>query len=152
MKIIYFLTAIILCGFSSCIVTAPRYTSVEKVFTLKVGMTKDEVNQALGITPYNISSISDSESVYLYKYRLTDRTTVPLFLGPTNGKNISGKYVNLLVTYDVNGCVTKFESCGNDCDETVVETNKVDVNKVITFLSVTLPIVLVFVGIKFGLK
>jgi hypothetical protein len=152
MKLTQIFIALLCCGLCSCIVTAPRYTTVEKVFTLKTGMTSDEVAQALGIRPYNISSMSDTETVYLYKYRLTDRTTVPLFMGATNGKSVLGKYVNLLVTYNKAGLVTKLESCGKECDETIVETNQVDINKVITFLSVTLPIVLVFVGIKLGMK
>jgi len=115
-------------------------------------MTKDSVDKALGVKPYLLKSKEDSESVYLYKYRVTDRATVPLFLGATNGKSIRGKYVNLLVTCDQDNKVTKLESCGSDCDETVVETNKIDFNKVLTFFSVTVPLALVAVGVILGVK
>ena len=138
-------------GFSSCIVNAPRFTSIEKVLTLQINQTQEEVNQALGIPPYNFIFKSDSETVLLYKFRVTDRTTVPLFLGPTNGKSKRGRYVNLMITYNKAGRVKKMESC-NNCDETIIEEKKLDINKVVTLMTVTLPIVLVFLGIKFGIK
>jgi hypothetical protein len=152
MKLKHIVIGILLCGFCSCVVTAPRYTTVEKVFELKLGMSKDSVNQILGTGPYLLKAMNDTGSTYLYKYRVTDRSTVPFFMGATNGHNILGKYVNLLITYDQDGKVTNLESCGNECDETVVETKGINIDKIVTFFSVTVPLALVLLGVTFGVK
>lgn len=110
-------------------------------------MTEDEIAAVLGISPYYIKSETDSEKVLLYKYRVNDRAALPLFMGPTNGKSVLGKYVNLLVTYNSKGVSTKFETC-TTCDETTVSTHKVDMAAVITFLTVTLPWIVIFLGFK----
>jgi len=103
-NLIFFLVLVfVVCAFNSCIVNAPRYTTVEKVLSLKIGQTGEEVAEILGTVPYNFILLTDSEYTVLYKYRVTDRTTVPFFMKPNNGKSIRGKYVNLLVTYGKNG-------------------------------------------------
>jgi hypothetical protein len=145
------LIPILFLGLSSCIVNAPKYSTVEKVLSLKLNMSQDEVNSALGIPPYNFKFMSDSEVVLLYKYRVRDRTTLPFLLKQSNGKKVLGRYVNLMITYDKAGRSKKMESC-DDCDETIIEEKKVNIDKVITLLTVTLPIVLVYLGIKIGLK
>jgi hypothetical protein len=145
----FFFIIILMVFFSSCIIRAPRFTTLDKVFNLKVGMTKEEVSQTLNSKPYNLKLLTDTESVLLYKYRVTDRATVPFLLKENNGKSVHGKYANLVVTYGKNGQSTRIESC-NNCDETAIEQKKIDINKVITFLTVTLPVVLVFLGIKFA--
>ncbi len=138
----------VLIGFYSCIVHSPKYSTVEKVLTLKQGMNKEEVSTVLGNPPYNFISLSDSgDYKLLYKYRVTDRAVVPLFVSGTNGKPIKGKYINLVVTYDKEGKVKSMESC-MECDETIIKEKKVDFNKVMTFLSVTLPAVLIFIGLQ----
>ncbi|MEO6304754.1 MAG: hypothetical protein ABIP51_16455 [Bacteroidia bacterium] len=134
---------------TSCVVRAPRFTMVEKVFELKMGMTKEEVSQVLNVKPYNFKLLNDTVSVLLYKYRVTDRVILPFLLKENNGRSVRGKYVNLMITYNVSGKATRIESC-NDCDPTTIDEKKFDVNKVVTFLTVTLPVVLVFLGIKFG--
>ena len=139
------------CTFCSCVVNAPKYTTIEKVLVIQLGMSQDSVSKILGIPPYNFILKTDSETVLLYKFRVSDRTTIPFLLGPANGKKIRGRYVNLLVTYNRAGLAKKMESC-NNCDETIVEEKRLDINKVVTLITVTLPIVLVFLGIKFGLK
>jgi hypothetical protein len=136
---------------SSCIVNAPRYTTVEKVFTLKLGLTKDEVAKVLETPAYNLKSMTDSETVLLYKYRVKDRTTLPFMLKPNNGKRIDSKFVNLVITYNKQGVSKSIMSCG-DCDETIVETKRLDINKLFTLLTVTIPVVLVYFGIKLGLS
>ncbi len=141
----------LLFGFSSCVVNSPRYSTVEKVLALQINQTEEEVSQVLGIPPYNFIFKGDGETILLYKFRVTDRSTVPLFTGPTNGHSKRGKYVNLKVTYNKAGRATKMQSCSN-CDETIDEDKKFDINKVITLITVTLPIVLVFLGIKFAIK
>lgn len=141
---------LILTLFSSCLLRAPRFTMVEKVFELKVGMTKEEVSQSLNSKPYNFKLLTDTQCVLLYKYRVTDRAVLPFLIKENNGKSVKGKYVNLMITYDnVSGKSTRIESC-NDCDPTLVEEKKFDINKVITFLTVTLPVVLVFLGIQYS--
>jgi len=140
-----------ICIFSSCIINAPRYTTVEKVFALKLGLTKDEVTKILETPPYTLKLMTDSETVLLYKFRVKDRTTLPFLLKPNNGKRIDGKYVNLLVTYNKQGLAKNIMTC-SDCDETAIETKKINIDKVITLLTVTLPIVLVYLGIKLGLS
>ena len=144
-KVVFLL--IVTALFSSCIVRAPRYTTLEKVLDLKVGMTKEEVSQQLNSKPYNFKLLTDSESVLLYKYRVVDRAVAPFLLKENNGKTVLGKYVNLMISYDKTGKATKIESC-NDCDETIIEEKKINIDKVVTFLTVTLPVVLVFFGIK----
>ncbi len=76
-KINYLMFFFILC---SCGVmnntkwTAPPYTNVEKIMSMKPGMTLEEVNQTLGIPPYNIFNIQDDGSmVLLYNYRVKNR-------------------------------------------------------------------------------
>lgn len=112
-------------------------------------MTQEQVSQALGIPPYNFILKNDSETVLLYKFRVSDRVTVPLFLKEANGKKVRGRYTNLMVTYDKNLIVKKMASC-NDCDETIVKEKRIDINKVITLITVTAPLVLVYFGIKIG--
>ncbi|MDP1803079.1 MAG: hypothetical protein Q8L81_17085 [Bacteroidota bacterium] len=113
-------------------------------------MTKEEISQALDTKPYNFKLLTDTVSVLLYKYRVTDRAVIPFLLKENNGKSVRGKYVNLMVTYDAtSGKSTRIESC-SDCDETEIQEKKFDIDKVITFLTVTLPVVLVFLGIKFA--
>jgi len=142
------LTLLFIIGLSSCIVKAPKYLTVEKVLTLRQGMTKEEVSQILGIPPYNMVSMNDTaEFVLLYKYRVTNRATVPFFLKPTNGKPVRGKYVNLLVTYDKEGKVKSMESCV-DCDETLIEEKRLDPDKIVTLITVTLPAVMVYLGFQ----
>jgi len=140
---------LVLLSCSSCLVNAPKYTTVEKVLALQLGMNQDQVTTALGIPPYNFILKNDSETVLLYKFRVADRTTVPLFLKEANGKKIRGRYVNLLVTYDRNLIVKRMGSC-NDCDETIISEKKIDINKIITLITVTAPLVLVYFGIKLG--
>lgn len=144
----YFLFILFALGMSSCIVHSPMYSTLDKVLELKEGMTKDEVSKILGIPPYNFISLTDSgECTLLYKYRVKDRATIPFFTSGANGKPVKGKYVNLKVTYDKTGKLICMESC-TECDETIIREKKVDIDKVITFLSVTVPAVLVYLGIQ----
>lgn len=134
---------------ASCLIKAPKYTTVEKVFDLKLGMSKEEISAALNLKPYYLKSLTDTQTVFLYKYRVTDRAVLPFLLKENNGKEIKGKYVNLMVTYNIYNKAVKIESC-NKCDESAIEEKKFDFNKLATFLTVTLPVVLVFLGITYG--
>ena len=133
--------------FCSCIVHAPKYTGVEEVLQLKVGMTKDEVSKTLGIPPYDLKSVTDKEIIYIYKYRTTDRNTVPLFMNKTNGVKTKGKWVDLFISYDTEGKVTNIASC-SDCETTKISEKKVNINTVITIIAILLPSVAVYFGLK----
>src|SRR5882672_515052 len=72
---------------NGCIVVRPPYSKVEKVFTLQPGMTKEDVSKILDIPPYDLKSLDDSSGqiVLIYKYRVTDRKTLPFLVKPKNG-------------------------------------------------------------------
>ena len=127
---------------------APKYTKVEQVLAQKPGMTSDEVATTLGIPPYDIQSMNEKgETVLIYKYRVTDRKTVPLFMKAANGVKATGKWVDLFVTFSWDGKLTKIESC-SDCEETKTTEQKVNINAVITFITVTVPAVLLYLGLR----
>lgn len=128
----------------SCIVQAPKYATVEQVFELKIGMNKEEVAKTLGITPYDIKTMSDTQVVYIYKYRTTDRKTMPFLLKKTNGKKTEGKYVDLQVTFNKFGRVKYYESVPEP--EVPKEKNSIDINSLFTLLTVTVPALLVYLG------
>lgn len=132
---------------ASCIVHAPKYTSVEEVLQLKTGMTKEEVTKTLGIPPYDLKSVSDTETVYIYKYRTTDRNTVPFLMNKTNGVKSKGKWVDLFVYYNKDGKLKSVISCSNR-EETKVTEKKVDFSSILLLITVTLPAVLVYLGLR----
>lgn len=129
----------------ACIVSGPKFTRVEKVLTLKTGMTKNEVDKHLGIEPYDLN-FYDSSGNYsvIYKYRVTDRKTLPFLLKDTNGVKSRGKYMDLIAYYDINDVAYRLES--RKTDSKLKET-KVNINSIITAITVTLPAVLVYLGI-----
>ena len=148
MKKLKFVSAILCFSFlCSCIVHAPKYTGVEEVLQLKVGMTKDEVSKLLGIPPYDIKSVTDKETIYIYKYRTTDRNTVPLFMNKTNGVKTKGKWVDLFISYNNEGKATNIASC-SDCETTKVSEKKININTVITLIAILIPSVVVYFGLQ----
>lgn len=132
---------------SSCVVQAPRYAKVEQVLTLQLGMTKEEVSKTLGISPYDFKSVTDTSEILIYKYRVTDRRTVPFLMKPTNGVSARGKYVDLFITYSKEGKASFIESC-SACEKTDVKKFSIDLNKVITFITATTPAVLIYLGLS----
>jgi len=138
------LIVLLLFAVSSCIVKGPKYTHVEKVLTLKNGMTLNEVNTTLGLKPYDLISLdSAGNKVLMYKYRLTDRRTVPLFLKDTNGKEISAKFADLHCTFSADNVLVKLAS---QKSESELKEQRLDINSVMNFMSVTLPAVLIYLG------
>ena len=133
--------------FCSCIVRAPKYTGIAEVLQLKTGMTKDEVSKTLGIPPYDIKSTTDKETIYIYKYRTADRKTFPFLMNKTNGVKAKGKWVDLFVSFDVEGKVTAITSC-SDCEDTKVTEKKTDINSIIMLITISIPAVLVYIGLK----
>lgn len=136
--------------FTSCIVQSPKYTSLESVMSLKLGMTRQEVERTLLLTPYDFKALTDSTLVLTYVYRVHDRKTLEHMTKPHNGRKSLGKYVQLHVTYSKDSSkVTHLESCSN-CPDNLVHVSKFNVNigKVVTFITVTLPVILVYIGLK----
>jgi outer membrane protein assembly factor BamE (lipoprotein component of BamABCDE complex) len=138
---------LIVCSLTSCIVQAPKYSNVEDVLILKVGMTKEDVSATLGIPPYDIKSYTDSTSELIYKYRTTDRRTLSFLLEETNGHRVKGKWVDLFITYDKNNKATEIKSCSY-CGETKVKEQRINYNAVIQALSVVAPGLLVYFGLR----
>lgn len=130
----------------SCIVSGPKYTHVEQVIELSPGMTMETVNQKLGIKPYDLY-VYDSlgNRSYIYKYRTTDRKTVPFLLKETNGKQSTGKYMDLVAYYDTANVAYRFESKPTDSK---LDEKRLDVNTIVTVITVILPTTLVYLGIK----
>ena len=130
----------------SCIVSAPKYTHVEQVMQLKTGMSIDTVNQRLGITPYDMD-IYDSTGYrsFIYKYRTTDRKTVPFMLKETHGKRKIGKYMDLVAYYDSTDIAYRFESRPTDSK---VDQKKFNINILVTIVTVVVPSLLVYLGIQ----
>jgi hypothetical protein len=133
--------------FTSCIVQSPKYTTFEKVMTLKLGMSKAEVEDKLGLQPYNLKSVSDTSDVFIYVYRLNDRKTLYLDTKPVNGKTTMGKYTQLAVAYSKDDKVINIESC-TLCPDNLVTVNKIDVEKIILFATGTLPVILIYLGLQ----
>ncbi len=133
--------------FSSCLVQSPKYAGVEQVLSLKTGMSKEEVSTTLGIPPYDIKYFTDTSSQLIYKYRTTDRRTFSFLIKKTNGAKATGKWVDLFVTYDRNGIVKEITSC-SDCGETKVTEKKINLTAILQTISVTVPAVLLYLGLK----
>jgi hypothetical protein len=133
--------------FSSCIVQSPKYTSLEQVMSLHTGMTKTEVEESLKLKPYDLKAVTDSGTTLIYIYRVIDRRTLSFDTKPDNGRKSTGKYVQLQVTYSKENKVVNIESC-NTCPDNLVTKSRVDIEKVIAFITVTLPVLLVYFGLQ----
>jgi hypothetical protein len=130
----------------SCIISAPKYTHVEQVMELKTGMTLDSVNSKLGVKPYDIDIIdSTGYRSFIYKYRTTDRKTIPFMLKETNGKQKIGKYMDLVAYFDSTDVAYRFESRSTDSK---VDQKKFNVNTIVTVVTVVVPALLVYLGIQ----
>lgn len=135
---------------SSCLVQSPQYSSFEQVVTLDVGMTQAQVEEKLGLSPYDLKAYTDSTNVFIYVYRTNERRTLSFYTEKKNGKHALGKYVQLFVTYSKKtGKVLNIESCSscpNDLDKKI----KIDYEKIYAFVTVTLPVILIYFGLKQG--
>jgi hypothetical protein len=143
---ILFVAAIML-FLTSCFVRSPKYSTLEQVISLEVGMTKTEVEKLLGVQPYDLKARTDTSIVLVYIYRVTERRTFSFLTKPRNGKEVTGKYVQLAVSYSKTGHVTGIESCSL-CPDNLVTTSKIDFGEVLVFVTVTLPILLIYFGLK----
>ncbi|HXD93965.1 MAG TPA: hypothetical protein VNX01_12190 [Bacteroidia bacterium] len=144
-KIISILVSIFF--FTSCIVESPKYTTLEKVISLQIGMSKPEVEDILGVKPYNLKAYTDTSNVFIYVYRVNDRKTLSFDTRATNGRKSKGKYMQLAVAYSKKGNVINIESC-NMCPDNLVNINKIDFVQIFTFVTITLPVILIYIGLK----
>ncbi|MCF8259013.1 MAG: outer membrane protein assembly factor BamE [Flavobacteriales bacterium] len=132
---------------TSCIVQSPEYARFSNVLALEVGMTKAEVEQVLGVGPYDIKAYNDSSRTLIYVYRVDDRRTLSVLTKENNGKATLGKYVQLNVTYSNDGRVMAIETCSM-CPDNMVSVTKIDFEKILGFLMVTVPALLILVGLQ----
>lgn len=111
--------------------------------SLKLGMTKAQVEETLGVQPYDLKAYNDTSNVFIYVYRVTERRTISFNTKPENGKELLGKYVQLAVTFSKGGKVLSIESCSL-CPDNLVTTSKIDFVEVLVFFTVTLPLLLLY--------
>ena len=123
------------------------YATFDKVMELRVGMTREAVENTLDLSPYDLQMLDDSSTVYTYVYRVEERRTVYLNTLPKNGKAVKGRYVQLNVTYSKDKRVTRMETC-DSCGATLTTTRKLDFNKLSLFITATLPVILIYFGLK----
>lgn len=133
--------------FYICIVQSPKYTTLEKVISLQLGMSKIEVEEILDIKPYNLKAYTDSGSVFIYVYRVSDRKTLSIYTKPLNGRKSKGRYVQLEVAYSKKGKATSITSC-NLCPDYLEIKNTINWGNIFTFITVTLPVILIYIGLK----
>lgn len=132
---------------TSCLVRSPKYSTLNQVISLQIGMTKAEVDELLGVQPYDLKALSDTSITYIYVYRVTERRTFSFNTKPLNGKEVTGKYVQLAIMYSKNNQVINIESCSL-CPSNLETTSKIDFGEVLVFITVTLPILLIYFGLK----
>ena len=147
MKNYWYIFLTLLLFFTSCIVKSPKYSTLDKVMTLKLGMTRQEVEETLNLKPYNLKAATETSDVFIYVYRVKARRTLFLNTKPTNGREAIGNYQQLEVTYSKAGKVTKIESC-TQCPDNLESVAKVDVEKLVLFVTATLPAILVYLGLQ----
>ena len=101
----------------------------------------------MGIQPYDLKAVTDTTTVFIYVYRVNDRKTLSIMTKPTNGYKGLGKYVQLMVSYSKENRVVSIESCSL-CPDNLVVRDKIDFEKVFAFITVTLPLILIYVGLE----
>lgn len=131
---------------TSCIVQSPKYTTLPQVMSLQLGMTKERVEEILGVQPYDLKAFTDTSSVFIYIYRVMDRKTLSFYTRPLNGSKKLGKYVQLAIGYSKKNQVISIESCSL-CPDNLVTKDKIDFEKVFVFITVTLPLILLYIGL-----
>jgi len=131
---------------TSCITQSPKYATLPQVMSLQLGMSKEKVEQTLGIPPYDLKTFTDTTTVFIYVYRVYDRKTLSFNTNPTNGNKRLGKYVQLMVGYSKDNRAISIESCSL-CPDNLVVKDKIDFEKIFVFITVTLPVILLYVGL-----
>ena len=132
---------------TSCITQSPKYATLPQVMSLQLGMSKEKVEQTLGIPPYDLKTFTDTTTVFIYVYRVYDRKTLSFNTKPTNGNKRLGKYVQLMVAYSKDNKAVSIESCSL-CPDNLVVKDKIDFEKIFVFITVTLPLILIYFGLN----
>lgn len=130
----------------ACITRAPKYTRVARVMQVKMGMTISQVNSTLQIEPYSIKSLDTSHhKVLIYKFRTEDRKTLSLLLKDTNGHACRGPFMDLFAYFNEHDTLYKYETAEATSK---VDEKRLNIDKVVTFVTVTAPAVLVAIGLS----
>lgn len=132
---------------SSCIVQSPKYTTLEKVMSIQLGMSKEQVEVVLDVEPYDLKSRTDTSNTYIYIYRTVDRRTLSVITRPKNGKKSTGKYVQMEMEFTKDGRLVHMQSC-NLCPDNLVTTSRINFEKVLAFFTVTVPVILIYLGVQ----
>ena len=114
---------------------------------LQVGMKRNQVESILGLKPYDVQSKTDTTNTFVYIYRLNDRRTLSFNTKPVNGKEVKGKYAPLAVTYSKDSVLLNMESC-TLCQDDLMSVSKLDFQKIIMFLTITAPALLIYLGLR----
>lgn len=78
-KILYFFTILLFISSCSEKITIPQYVTVEKLNSLKSGMSKNEVSNKMDIPPYDAYHALESGcELYSYKYVINDQKIRPI--------------------------------------------------------------------------
>jgi hypothetical protein len=100
---------------------APKYSSVDNTFKVKLGMTQQAVTDTLGVESYHINELNASEEKTLaYKYRVDELKKAPLLMKENKGLETSGNYKDQLVTYNPEAVMLGVKTC-YDCDDVKVQ-------------------------------
>lgn len=110
----------ILIGFllvQGCVIIYPKFTTIDKVITIKPGMTFKNVSETLGIQPYDFIVIENGEKKMIYKYRVYDRKIPKDLMEPNNGKDLWGALNELIITFDSEDKVVKIEATNENSEK-----------------------------------
>jgi hypothetical protein len=143
-KPVLLLTCLLL--MQACITRAPKYTRVARVMQVKRGMTLEQVSSTLQIQPYSIKSLDTlNRRVLIYKFRTEDRKTLSFLLKDTNGHACRGPFMDFFAYFNERDTLYKFETA--EATSTVNE-QRLNIDKFVTFITVTAPAVLVAIGLS----
>ncbi len=141
------LTLVTLVFFQSCVLQYPPYAKQADVLALNVGVPLDSVNTVLQMEPNDVVSIDSVSTVFLYKYRTEEIKTVKPGLKRNRGLKVDGVFKECLVKVDTSNIVqnieTRDEAVSTEMKKKKIRPTEV-INTVTTFLSVTVPAVLVY--------
>ncbi len=92
---------------------APRFTTMDEIVKLEVGMSLDEVIETLGSKPYDLHTLSfdENQTVYNWYYKKIERKEDPKVLktkkGATSGEEVIDKQQEIYITFDDDGKLVK---------------------------------------------
>jgi hypothetical protein len=127
---------------------APKYSSVDNTFKVKLGMTQQAVTDTLGVESYHINELNASEEKTLaYKYRVDELKKAPLLMKENKGLETSGNYKDQLVTYNPEAVMLGVKTC-YDCDDVKEKKTKFSLAVIITAITVTVPSIFAYLQLR----